>query len=404
MTMTTTTTSTTSSTTPTTAEGKKRILFVDDEPAILAALRNLLYKDRSRWEMVFVGGGDDAMSQLRSKAFDVVVSDMRMPGMDGATLLTLIKEEFPATARIMLSGHAEREAIVRALPALHQLLSKPCDAATLRGAIERGFAFAATTTRESEIRAVIGRIDKLPTPPTVYFELSKVMQSPLATLHDVAAIVARDPGLAAKVLQLVNSAYFGSQQTASISAAVSKLGTDQLRYIGLNASVFGQIEKDPFPGFSVERAQERSLRAAALARAMLTGAPREEAFAAALLRDVGTVVLAVGMSEAFSEVIAQARETKRPISDIERELLGVTHAEVGACLLGLWGLPQSLIDVVRYHHDPAGAPAGAREVACAVMVADAFVEGHEIDVAAVERAGFAGKLAAWRAAAEKVSS
>ncbi|HMG23584.1 MAG TPA: response regulator, partial [Kofleriaceae bacterium] len=116
---------------------KKRILFVDDEPAILAGLQNLLYKDRKRWDMVFALGGQLALDEIRKESFDIVVSDMRMPGVDGATLLNTVKDECPATVRIMLSGHADREAIVRALPALHQLLSKPCDAATLRGAIER---------------------------------------------------------------------------------------------------------------------------------------------------------------------------------------------------------------------------------------------------------------------------
>ena len=103
---------------------KKRILFVDDEPAILAGLQNLLYKDRKRWQMVFALGGQLALDEIRKEPFDIVVSDMRMPGVDGATLLNTIKDECPSTVRIMLSGHADREAIVRALPALHQLLKK----------------------------------------------------------------------------------------------------------------------------------------------------------------------------------------------------------------------------------------------------------------------------------------
>ena len=116
---------------------KKRILFVDDEPAILSGLQNMLYKDRRRWDMVFVKSGAGALAELRAKPFDVVVTDMRMPGMDGAELLSQVKDEFPATVRIMLSGYAERDAIVRALPALHQLLAKPCDSDILRATIER---------------------------------------------------------------------------------------------------------------------------------------------------------------------------------------------------------------------------------------------------------------------------
>lgn len=116
--------------------GKKRILFVDDEPAILTSLKNLLRKDRNRWEMVFALGGQLGLDAVRERPFDVVVSDLRMPEVDGATLLSAIKDEFPTTVRIMLSGYADDESLARARPALHQLLLKPCDVATLRTAIE----------------------------------------------------------------------------------------------------------------------------------------------------------------------------------------------------------------------------------------------------------------------------
>lgn len=382
---------------------KKRILFVDDEPAILAGLQNLLYKDRKRWEMVFCTGGEPAIDQLRAREFDVVVSDMRMPGMDGATLLNRVKDEFPGTARIMLSGHAEREAIVRALPALHQLLAKPCDAETLRAAIERSVDHEVASAER--IRAVIGRIDKLPSPPDIYFELTRAMQSSTTTLADVAAIVLRDPGLSAKLLQLVNSAYFGSgQKTSSIVQAVSLLGTERLRYIGLTASVFTPIENDPMPEFPLAEVQASSVRAATLARAFIAGAGQDEAFAAALFHDVGHVVLSLGVTDEYREVLSRARRERIEVSYIERERFGVTHAEVGACLLGLWGLPAPILDIVRYHHRPDLAPEPLRMVTSAVHVADALAAPSEtcvaIDRDALARAGTLEQLDAWLALAE----
>ena len=116
---------------------KKRILFVDDEPAVLASLECLLRRERARWEMVFAVGGESALASLRQGAFDAVVSDMKMPGIDGADLLGQVQRDSPATARIMLSGYADDTELSRALPTSHLILRKPCSVTELRAAIER---------------------------------------------------------------------------------------------------------------------------------------------------------------------------------------------------------------------------------------------------------------------------
>jgi HD-like signal output (HDOD) protein len=382
---------------------KKRILFVDDEPAILAGLQNLLYKDRKRWEMVFALGGQLALDEIRKSPFDIVVSDMRMPGIDGPVLLNVIKDEYPATVRIMLSGHADREAIVRALPALHQLLSKPCDATTLRGAIERSLD-GADIDRDAKIHRIVGGVDKLPTPPDIFFELSRLMESPTATVTDVAKVVTRDPGLAAKLLQLVNSAYFGTgQPTSSIQQAVALLGTDRLRYIALTAEVFSAREPEHTGEVSLERLQRDSVRAAALARSFAEPAGRDEAFTSTLLHDVGRVVLAIGQGDTFRTLHRRIKDGEVP-GDVELDLFGVTHADVGARLLAIWGLPMAIVDVVQFHRDPGSAPEASRRVASIVHVADAIVHKTSaepnLNMASLERAGTAHLVARWLAIPE----
>lgn len=383
---------------------KKRILFVDDEPAILAGLQNLLYKDRRRWDMVFALGGQLALDEVRRSPFDIVVSDMRMPGIDGAMLLNVIKDECPATVRIMLSGHADREAIVRALPALHQLLSKPCDANTLRGAIERSLD-GANVDRDVKIRRIVGGIDKLPTPPDVFFELSRLMQSSVAGVAEVAKVVTRDPALSAKLLQLVNSAYFGTgQATTSIHQAVSLLGTDRLRYIALTASVFSAREAENTSGFSLRDLQQESMRAAWLARAFADPAVRDQAFSSTLLHDVGRVVLALGQPDEYFAYAERFRRGEAPIA-VELELFGVSHADVGARLLAIWGLPMAIVDVVQFHHDPGSAPEASRLLASIVHVADAIVDPlpteARLDMKSLERAGCADRVAGWLEIAER---
>jgi DNA-binding NtrC family response regulator len=113
--------------------GKKRILFVDDDPAVLNSLQNVLRRDRHRWDMVFAVGGVAALDELRKTVFDAVVSDMRMPGVDGAQLLEAVARESQATVRIMLSGSDCEEALHH----VDELLSKPCSARHLRETLER---------------------------------------------------------------------------------------------------------------------------------------------------------------------------------------------------------------------------------------------------------------------------
>jgi HD-like signal output (HDOD) protein/ActR/RegA family two-component response regulator len=371
---------------------KQRILFVDDEPAILAGIQNLLFRERKRWDMVFANSGQEALAKIREGRFDVVVSDMRMPGLDGAALLNAILHEAPATARIVLSGQAEREAIVRVLPALHQLLSKPCDASTLRGAIERGLQLG---TLPASIKTFIGKLDKLPSPPQMFRNLRVVIDDPRATAPDLAAVIEQDPAMCAKILQLVNSGYFGvGQPVTAIARAVKLLGPEPIRYLTLTTAVFSQIDVDLLGDVSVVAMQDTSLRTARLVRELCPG--DDTAFAAALLHDIGRTALALAVADRYAEVAARVA-TGDDLLAAERAVLEVTHNEVGACVLELWGLPREICDVVRWHHAPWSAPEPLRTVAAAVYVAAAFVGGDAgaIDRDALRAAGLDDRVTRW---------
>jgi HD-like signal output (HDOD) protein len=383
-------------------DDKKRILFVDDEPAILAGLQNLLFKDRKRWDMVFTSSGQDALSEIRKQPFDIVVSDMRMPGVDGATLLNTVKDHWPETVRIMLSGQADRDAIVRALPALHQLLSKPCNVETLRTAIERSLG-GADVDRDNRIRKIVGGVDKLPTPPDIYFHLTRLTQAPTTNVAEVTKVVTRDPGLSAKLLQLVNSAYFGAgHTTTSIQQAVMRLGTDRLRYLALTAAVFTPVKTHHACWFSLDDLQRGALRAAVAARDFAEPAGRDEAFASTLLHDVGHIVLALGSAPEFQQFHERAAKAES-LCELELELFGATHAELGARLLAIWGLPNAIVDAVHYHHDPGSAPESCRRLASIVHVADAAVAhlpiANHLNMPSLARAGCAHLVQGWLALA-----
>ncbi|MBI2567415.1 MAG: HDOD domain-containing protein [Candidatus Schekmanbacteria bacterium] len=390
----------------------RRVLFVDDEQRVLDGLRDLLRKQRKQWEMVFALGGQAALAELAKATFDVIVSDMRMPEINGAQLLQTVKEEHPRTARIILSGYAEREAVVDALPVAHQFLSKPCDAELLRNVVERACGLQALLQDES-VQAVIGKVDRLPSVPRTYWQLTQAAAQPDVRLADLASIVEQDAPMAAKILQLVNSSFFGvAQRQTSVQQAVVYLGTELLKALALTAHVFVTAGTPRVAVFSLDALQEHSVLVARVAKRFFSDRKRSnEAFTAALVHDVGKIVLAMAVPARFASAMRDARETGRPLHGVERDHLGVAHAEVGAYLLGLWGLPLSIVEAVAHHHTPQLVGEMAGETLVATHVADALVApataeldaGSEsmLDVAFVDRAGFGGELLRWRAVAEE---
>jgi HD-like signal output (HDOD) protein len=392
----------------------KRILFVDDEVNVLDGLRDLLRKQRKQWDMVFALGGQAALDELKREPFDVVVSDMRMPIIDGAALLTQVRELYPATARIILSGHAERESVVRALPVAHQFLSKPCDGNLLRVVVDRACELQRLLQDEG-IRRVIGKLDKLPSVPTTYWELTRAVARSDAPIEDLTSIVERDPAMATKLLQLVNSAFFGlPREISSVAQAVSYLGTELLRSLALTAHAFGTMPIHDVTGFSIERLQTHSLLAARLCKTAVPDPRRAgEVFTAALVHDIGKLILALGMPEKFAEVVREHARTRLPYHLVEREILGVTHAEVGAYLLGVWGLPIPIVEAVAYHHTPGLVAEGNVDILAWVHLAEAVVEevshpnGAEraedkLDLGFVERAGLTARLEHLRSIAREL--
>jgi len=389
---------------------RKHILFVDDERNILQGLQDLLRKQRKQWDMSFALGAGAALEELARAPFDVVVTDMRMPGMDGAELLAQVKERYPSVARIVLSGHADRDAIVRALPVAHQYLSKPCSAETLRSTIERVWSLHALLA-DPRTRELVGKMDKIPSPPAIYWELTRAAAKPDVGLADLGKIVEKDPAMSAKVLQLVNSSYFGTAQTVtSVPRAVTYLGLELLKVLAISAHVFGAVKMTPIEGFSLDEMQKDSLLVAQLARRFLNNSKKaDDVFGASIVHDVGRIVLAVDLPERYQQIIRAAADRNRAVHLVEAEELGVTHAEVGAYLLGIWGLPLNLVETAAFHHAPSRFSEGPLEVLAAFHAADALVDAGRhtlvdaaLDVAFLERAGMLGELPRWRALAADV--
>ncbi len=383
----------------------KRILFVDDEPHVLSGLADMLRRERKQWDMVFASGATAAIAEFEKEPFDVVVSDMRMPGIDGAELLQLVRAKYPSAARLILSGQCDRAAILRALPVAQQFLSKPVDSTVIRASIARILSLRERLEDEG-VRRIVGHLDRLPSFPDTYWNLTRVMGDESASIKDVARVVERDPALSAKLLQLANSAYFGSARAVtSIQGAVSYLGVEILRSLTLSAHVFASIESSPRVSELLGGLQKRSFDTAQLSKLVVEDPRRaEDAFTAALVHDVGMIVLAANFPDEVAQSIARAHSTGRSFVAVEEEQFGASHTDLGAYLLGLWGLPFSIVETVAHHHEPRRVQEGPVDVLAAVHLMsvlsamdpkDLDVAPEGLDLEFVERAGLKGSYADW---------
>ncbi len=357
---------------------QRRVLFVDDEPHVLRAIANRLRRHRHRWEMVFTTSGAEALVELSRARFDVIVSDLRMPGMDGAELLERARAAHPCVVRIVLSGHADQRTVIGVLPFAHRYLIKPCDAEELASTIERTCEIQAMLGKPI-LREVVGRLDRIPSVPRLYAELIARVAEPGVGPSELSRIIECDPAMAAKVIQLASSSCFGpARPVVSIRQAVRELGVELLSTRALTQLAF--VPLPPTPDcereFSLERVQTHSLTSARLAARMVSNpALADAAFTAGLLHDVGRIVIAMNLRPQHARVLAMLRDGASR-EEAERVTLGVTHAEVGAYLLGVWGLPHAIVEAVACHH---GSERGSGDCALldAVRAAEAFAEAME---------------------------
>jgi HD-like signal output (HDOD) protein len=357
----------------------KRVLFVDDESKILDGIRRMLHADRKRWDMEFVVGGEAALRASETRGFDVVISDMRMPGMDGVTLLGRFKDLYPSTARIILSGYSEVGLATRAAHVAHRFLDKPCSTLELQSTIERVCTLQDLLCTP-EIRGVIGTIGELPSLSTTYTSLTQAVRNPNTSISQVADILEHDIAMSAKVLQLVNSAFFGLAQTVtSLRSAAGFLGMETIKNLALVSETFRVFVPDSrIPQSVCESIQKHAQATAVIATALPADSKtREVTVVSALLHDIGRLVLASKMPDKFCAVLAHAKERGCELFEAEEHLLGTSHAEIGACLLGLWGVPNLAVEAIAHHHRPTRIPHCGFDSSVALYVADLLA--HELD-------------------------
>lgn len=382
-----------------------RILFVDDEPNVLDGLRRTLRGFRHEWDMRFAQSGPSALAALDDTPADVVVSDMRMPGMDGDALLAEVRLRHPQAVRIVLTGECTREAMLRLSALAHRILAKPCNPADLQAAIWQASNLQ-WMIHSPALTAAIGRLKSVPSKPALYTRILEVLNDPDASLADLGRVCGQDVGVSAKLIQVANTAMFGGGRPALTPLdAVQRIGADMTKALVLAEGVLTRFDPRAIHPYSIDHVWPHSQEVAALAVRI---ARREAGGAgwlnlvssAGVLHDIGRLILASTEPESYVTALRHVESDRITIVQAEQRVFGVTHAEVGAYLLGLWGLPTLIVEAVAWHHTPAPLPcpvAGfslttALHAAEAIHAAD---EGGGPDLDYLARTGTRDRYADW---------
>lgn len=391
----------------------KRILFVDDEQSVLSGLKRSLRGQQKEWDMSFALGGQAALDISEETHFDAIVTDLRMPGIDGLKVVEALVEHHPETIRIILSGHSDEKMIMKLTGLAHQFLAKPCDSQVLIHTLTRTFALKDLLKNE-RLQSLVAGMKSLPSIPVVYQEIMKQLVSPDCNLQAVGKTVHQDPAMTAKILQLVNSAFFGlGHHISDTGEAVTILGLDVIKALVLSIGIFSQFDEKRVKDkeFSIERLWQHSLKVADLAKRIAVAEKAkkqmvDDCFLAGLVHDIGILILEDNFSEEYGRVRELSNSQNISLYQAEHEIFGATHGAVGAYLLGLWSMSNEVVEAVAFHHHPELSGCSAFSPLIAVHAGDILeqrecIEGiktttGDVELTFLEHIGLGERLETWK--------
>lgn len=335
------------------------ILFVDDEQDVIEGFKRMLFSQREIWKPYFSNTGQQAMNILENNSIDIIVSDMRMPEIDGAMLLSKVKKYYPKVLRFVLSGYQDEAKSIKASGVAHQFIAKPCNTETLMETIEKAY-FLRNYINNPTLLEVVTGLGELPGVPDIYIEVEETLQDPDSTFETVEKILARDITLVAKILQIANSSFFGIHgRVTNLLQALSFLGVNIIKALVLHISTFSRLKVRPEQINFYQSVTTHSLDVANVSRRIIQTATNnrlliDDTYMAGILHDIGKIVL-LNYEDYIDRTMRAMSKMKVDFYEAEQELFGFTHCNAGAYLLGIWGLPDPIVEAAAFHHKPSDA-------------------------------------------------
>ncbi len=352
-----------------------RLAFVDKHSSVLDEFKHSLVDERPDWSVRFFDDGQHLLSDMERREYDLVVSDIHLPGLSGGEFLRTVAQKAPETVRVVSYDLERQEDVMTHVDVWNQFITKPCEPDMLISVVEESLSLKEKPPGLSAVE-VIKNLKRLPTIPAIYVELNRLLSDPNSCPEDIGDVVARDIALTSSLLRIVNSAQIGLRRNvATPHEAVSFLGVDIVKTLALGAKLFtmcdDQILRLPY----LKNLWDHSINVSGAARKIMKvqGGNRkmvDEAMVAGLLHDAGKLVLATNDPQKTMEVLNLCREKEISLMKAEDLVFGFNHGDVGGVLFRLWGLSGKVVEAVKFHHVPGRSLNKDMSVLAALHVAE----------------------------------
>lgn len=318
-----------------------KLLFVDDDPRVLDGVENLLFDMVDVWEVDTCLGGVEALEMLKGGGYDVIVTDMCMPDMDGSLLLERVKELHPELIRFVLSGHAEVSCMMKAIPIAHQYLTKPCDSQTLIKHLENSYQLI-SSLKEARFSVQIGRLMELPPQPKAVLRINQIVSRENYTVGEIVCEIEKDMALATKILQVSNTAFFSrGNKCSSIGDAVIRLGQSNIQNIVMVLDASSCLSAAPEK--ALEDFYRGSLFLASLCREITQAVElKNEAFISGAMLKIGELALQSVDNTLHSQLRKRASSFEELLS-LEEEVFGIHQMNLCCYIMAFWDMPHNVV-------------------------------------------------------------
>jgi len=348
---------------------KRKILFVDDEKQILKSLRRVFFK--SEYNCFYADSGEKALKILNEYNINLIISDVRMPEMDGFELLKKVKDDYPEVIRLILSGYSKKEDVVDALGKnlMRTYLQKPWNNSELLNIIRKVFEFEDIIADE-KLLEYFNNLESLPTVPEIYIKINKMIDENESAEH-ISKEIEKDQSLSVTILKIANSAFYDNN-IGSVKQAIMYVGLTNLKNIILSNSVFNSTNLDNMKDLWKHALLTNKIAGFIYKKILLKKIP-ELYSSAGLLHDIGRVVIMDYFENENRNMNILLNNNPVDLKiriQYENKMIGFDHVKIGGYLLNWWGIPYPIIETAMFHHDPLNDVVINKEIVSVIHLAN----------------------------------